>query len=80
MLLAGQGIFDDRRQIAGSVADRTASSRAGAEGGAFGGKEDMSNPGQTALAGSADAARHEVQLTRDEIVPAASKRMPSGCT
>ncbi|MFM9133541.1 MAG: molybdopterin cofactor-binding domain-containing protein [Actinomycetota bacterium] len=51
----GQGVWDDRDQICavlGVPTDRVTVELV-SNGGAFGGKEDMSNQGQTALAASA---------------------------
>src|SRR5207249_2635876 len=64
----GQGIFDDRRQIAsilGWPLERV-SAELVQNGGAFGGKEDMSIQGQTALAAALCGKPVKCTLTRDE--------------
>ncbi|MBC8106417.1 MAG: selenium-dependent xanthine dehydrogenase [Anaerolineae bacterium] len=64
----GQGIFDDRRQCASVLGWPL--ERVDAElvqnGGAFGGKEDMSIQGQTALAAALSGKPVKCTLTRDE--------------
>ncbi len=79
----GQGIFDDRRQCASVLGwDKE---RIQAElvqnGGAFGGKEDMSIQGQTALAAALCNKPVKCTLTRDESFRLHPKRsMRSRCT
>ncbi len=74
----GQGIFDDRRQIASflglpieSVLVEQVSS-----GGAFGGKEDMSNQAQTALLAMLTKRPVKMTLTREESIRMHPKRHP----
>src|SRR4051812_29633348 len=68
ILSQGQGIFDDRRQCASILGWPI--ERIDAElvqnGGAFGGKEDMSIQGQTALAAALCGVPVKCTLTRDE--------------
>ncbi len=74
----GQGVWDDRNQIADLLAiDR---SRVTVElvsnGGAFGGKEDMSNQGQTALAAWLLKRPVKCTLTREQSFLIHAKRHP----
>ncbi len=74
----GQGVWDDRDQIAsilGVEPDRVEVTQV-SNGGAFGGKEDMSNQGQTALA--AWLLRRPVRCTfsREESLRVHAKRHP----
>jgi xanthine dehydrogenase molybdenum-binding subunit len=68
VLSQGQGIFDDQRQIAAILGWRR--DRVQVElvqnGGAFGGKEDMSVQGQTALAAALCGRPVKCTLTREE--------------
>ena len=68
LLSQGQGIFDDRRQCASVLGwdkDRIQAELV-QNGGAFGGKEDMSIQGQTALAAALCDKPVKCTLTRDE--------------
>ncbi len=68
VLSQGQGVFDDRRQIAsilGWPLERV-SAELVQNGGAFGGKEDMSIQGQTGLAAALVGKPVKCTLTRDE--------------
>ncbi len=74
----GQGVFDDRRQIASflGVSEDQIIVTLVSNGGAFGGKEDLSIQGQTALL--AYLTRQPVKLTisRDESIRLHPKRHP----
>jgi aldehyde oxidoreductase len=74
----GQGVWDDRDQIAAILAVDT--SRITVElvsnGGAFGGKEDMSNQGQTALAAWLLGRPVKCTLSREESLLMHAKRHP----
>ncbi|HXZ83088.1 MAG TPA: molybdopterin cofactor-binding domain-containing protein, partial [Acidimicrobiales bacterium] len=74
----GQGIWDDRRQIASVLA--VPESRVVVEqvsnGGAFGGKEDMSNQAQTALAAWLLRRPVKCTLSREESLLLHPKRHP----
>lgn len=74
----GQGVWDDRDQIAAILAVDT--SRIIVElvsnGGAFGGKEDMSNQGQTALAAWLLGRPVKCTLSREESLLMHAKRHP----
>lgn len=74
----GQGIFDDRRQVAsvlGEEPDRLFTELV-ANGGAFGGKEDMSIQAQTALLARATGRPVRITLTREESIRMHPKRHP----
>jgi xanthine dehydrogenase molybdenum-binding subunit len=78
VLSQGQGVFDDQRQIASILGwDRN---RVHVEliqnGGAFGGKEDMSIQGQTALAAALVGKPVKCTLTREESFRLHPKRHP----
>ena len=78
VLSQGQGVFDDQRQIASLLGwDK---SRVLVElvqnGGAFGGKEDMSVQGQTALAAALCGRPVKCTLTREESFRLHPKRHP----
>jgi xanthine dehydrogenase molybdenum-binding subunit len=78
VLSQGQGIFDDQRQIAsilGWERDRVDVELV-QNGGAFGGKEDMSIQGQTALAAVLCRKPVKCTLTRDESFRLHPKRHP----
>ena len=68
VLSQGQGIFDDQRQIASILGWETDRVQVDLvqNGGAFGGKEDMSIQGQTALAAALVNRPIKCTLTRDE--------------
>ncbi|HEV2722438.1 MAG TPA: selenium-dependent xanthine dehydrogenase [Thermoanaerobaculia bacterium] len=75
---SGQGIFDDRRQIAsflGVPADDVVVEQVSA-GGAFGGKEDLSVQAQTALLAHLTSRPVKLTLTREESVRIHPKRHP----
>ena len=78
VLSQGQGVFDDQRQISSILGwDK---SRVSVElvqnGGAFGGKEDMSIQGQTALAAALTGKPVKCTLTREESFRLHPKRHP----
>lgn len=78
ILTQGQGIFDDRRQIAkmmGWPIERL-SAELVSNGGAFGGKEDMSVQAQTALAAWLVKKPVKCVLTREESLRLHPKRHP----
>lgn len=78
ILSQGQGVFDDRRQIASIL--NWPKERVNVElvqnGGAFGGKEDMSIQGQTALAAALIGRPVKCTLTREESFRLHPKRHP----
>lgn len=74
----GQGVFDDRRQIAsflGMSSDDVVVEQV-SSGGAFGGKEDMANQAQTALLAKLTGRPVKVTLTREESIRIHPKRHP----
>jgi selenium-dependent xanthine dehydrogenase len=74
----GQGVFDDRRQIAsflGLEEDRINVTLV-SNGGAFGGKEDLSIQGQTALLALLTRRPVKLTITRDESIRLHPKRHP----
>ena len=78
VLTQGQGVFDDRRQIAAVLGWDL--DRVGVElvsnGGAFGGKEDLSIQAQTALAAVLSGRPVKCTLTREESFRLHPKRHP----
>ncbi len=74
----GQGIWDDRNQIASilKVDPATITVELVSNGGAFGGKEDMSNQGQTALAAHLLGRPVKCTLTREQSLRMHAKRHP----
>jgi xanthine dehydrogenase molybdenum-binding subunit len=75
---SGQGIFDDRRQIAsflGVPTDDVVVEQV-SSGGAFGGKEDLSVQAQTALLARMTRRPVKLTLTREESVRIHPKRHP----
>ena len=74
----GQGVWDDRDQIASLLALDTSSVTVElvSNGGAFGGKEDMSNQGQTALAAWLLQRPVKCTLSREESFLIHAKRHP----
>jgi selenium-dependent xanthine dehydrogenase len=75
---SGQGVFDDRRQIAsflGMPADDVIVEQV-SSGGAFGGKEDLSVQAQTALLANITKQPVKLTLTREESVRIHPKRHP----
>jgi aldehyde oxidoreductase len=78
MFTGGQGVWDDRDQVA-SVLDIDPQRITGvlvANGGAFGGKEDMANQAQTALAAYILGAPVKCTLSREESLFIHPKRHP----
>jgi selenium-dependent xanthine dehydrogenase len=74
----GQGVFDDRRQIAsflGVSEDRVFVTLV-SNGGAFGGKEDMSIQAQTALLARVTGRAVKLTLSREESLRVHPKRHP----
>jgi aldehyde oxidoreductase len=74
----GQGVWDDRNQIAATLGvdnDRVTVELV-SNGGAFGGKEDMSNQGQTALAAWLLGRPVKCTLSREESFLIHAKRHP----
>ncbi|MBX7245543.1 MAG: selenium-dependent xanthine dehydrogenase [Candidatus Sumerlaeaceae bacterium] len=74
----GQGVYDDRRQISSILnwdKDRVYVQLV-SNGGAFGGKEDMSIQGQTALAAALLGQPVKCTLTREESMRVHPKRHP----
>ncbi|MEN8114279.1 MAG: molybdopterin cofactor-binding domain-containing protein [Actinomycetota bacterium] len=74
----GQGVWDDRSQIAKilDVDEQAVTVELVSNGGAFGGKEDMSNQGQTALAAHLLGQPVACTLTRDQSFRMHAKRHP----
>jgi xanthine dehydrogenase molybdenum-binding subunit len=74
----GQGIFDDRRQVARvlGVAEDKVFVELVPNGGAFGGKEDMSVQAQTALLAQLTGSPVKLTLSREESVRLHPKRHP----
>lgn len=74
----GQGIFDDRRQVASflGVAVDDIHVELVPNGGAFGGKEDMSVQAQTALLSRLTGKPVKLTLTREESIRIHPKRHP----
>ncbi len=74
----GQGVWDDRNQIASilNVDTEDVVVELVSNGGAFGGKEDMSNQGQTALAAHLLQRPVKCTLTREQSLLMHAKRHP----
>ena len=74
----GQGVWDDRDQIASLLAVGTdqVTVELVSNGGAFGGKEDMSNQGQTALAAHLLGRPVKCTFSREESILVHAKRHP----
>lgn len=74
----GQGVWDDRDQIAAllNVPTQSVTVELVSNGGAFGGKEDMSNQGQTALAAWLLQRPVKCTLSREESLLIHAKRHP----
>jgi xanthine dehydrogenase molybdenum-binding subunit len=74
----GQGVFDDRRQIASALGldERAVRVTLVSNGGAFGGKEDLSIQGQTALMAWLTGGPVKTTLTREESIRLHPKRHP----
>ena len=78
MYSGGQGVWDDRDQVA-SVLDidpQRITAELVSNGGAFGGKEDMANQAQTALAAFLLDAPVKCTLSREESLLIHPKRHP----
>jgi selenium-dependent xanthine dehydrogenase len=78
LLTQGQGIFDDRRQVAAFLgrAEEDVSVELVPNGGAFGGKEDMSVQAQTALLAQVTGRAVKLTLSREESIRLHPKRHP----
>jgi len=78
----GQGIFEDRRQIASflGVAEDHVHVTLVSNGGAFGGKEDLSIQGQVALMATLTGRPVKATLSRDESIRLHPKRHPMTLT
>ena len=78
MYTQGQGIFDDRRQVARflGIPEERLHVELVPNGGAFGGKEDMSIQAQTALAAWLLRRPVKIALTREESIRIHPKRHP----
>ncbi len=74
----GQGVFDDRRQVAGFLGrpEEHVHVELVPSGGAFGGKEDMSVQAQTALLAHVTGRPVKLVLSREESVRIHPKRHP----
>jgi xanthine dehydrogenase molybdenum-binding subunit len=74
----GQGVFDDRRQIASALGVDIEAVKVTlvSNGGAFGGKEDLSVQGQTALMAWLTGCPVKVTLSREESIRLHPKRHP----
>jgi xanthine dehydrogenase molybdenum-binding subunit len=74
----GQGIWDDRNDIAAmlDIDQRRVTTELVSNGGAFGGKEDMSNQAHTALAAWKLGAPVKITLSREESLLMHPKRHP----
>jgi selenium-dependent xanthine dehydrogenase len=74
----GQGVFDDRRQIASFLgeAEEKVLVTLVSNGGAFGGKEDMSIQAQTALLAKVTGRAVKLTLSREESLRLHPKRHP----
>jgi xanthine dehydrogenase molybdenum-binding subunit len=78
VLSGGQGVWDDRDQIASvlGVAPERVTVELVSNGGAFGGKEDMANQAQTALAAWLLGRPVKCTLTREQSIHVHPKRHP----
>ncbi len=74
----GQGVFDDRRQVASAMALREDELEVVlvTNGGAFGGKEDLSIQAQTLLLAKVSGAPVRLTLTREQSIRVHPKRHP----
>ena len=74
----GQGVFDDRRQVAGvlGVPEEELDVELVPHGGAFGGQEDMSVQAQTALLAQITGRPVKLTLSREESIRLHPKRHP----
>jgi xanthine dehydrogenase molybdenum-binding subunit len=78
LLTQGQGVFEDRRQVASVLGEPEANVFAElvANGGAFGGKEDMTIQSQTALLARLTGRPVRIELNREESIRMHTKRHP----
>jgi xanthine dehydrogenase molybdenum-binding subunit len=78
VLSQGQGVFDDRKQIASflGLPDERVKVTLITNGGAFGGKEDLSIQGQVALMAMVAGTPVKATLTREESIRLHPKRHP----
>ncbi len=78
LLTQGQGVFEDRRQVASVLGEPEANVFAElvANGGAFGGKEDMTIQAHTALAARLTGRPVRIELNREESIRMHTKRHP----
>ena len=74
----GQGVFDDRRQVAGvlGIPEEDLAVELVSNGGAFGGKEDMSVQAQAALLSQITGRPVKLTLSREESIRLHPKRHP----
>lgn len=74
----GQGVYDDRRQIASflNLPEEKVKVTLVSNGGAFGGKEDLSIQGQTALLAMMTNRPVKITISRDESIKLHPKRHP----
>lgn len=74
----GQGVWDDRNQIAAvlGVEQASVTVQLVSNGGAFGGKEDMSNQAQTAMAAHLSGRAVKCTITREQSFLIHAKRHP----
>jgi xanthine dehydrogenase molybdenum-binding subunit len=74
----GQGVFDDRRQVAAvlGIAEEQLAVELVPNGGAFGGKEDMSVQAHTALLAQVTGRAVKLTLSREESIRIHPKRHP----
>jgi xanthine dehydrogenase molybdenum-binding subunit len=78
LLTQGQGVFEDRRQVASVLGEPEDNVFAELvpNGGAFGGKEDMTIQAQTALAARLTGRPVRIELNREESIRMHTKRHP----
>ena len=78
----GQGVFDDQRQIASGARRRKRPRQVDlvSNGGAFGGKEDMSIQAQTALMAWLLGKPVKMTLTRPRVFASIRNAIPSSCS
>ncbi|MCM2251338.1 MAG: selenium-dependent xanthine dehydrogenase [Ramlibacter sp.] len=78
LLTQGQGVFEDRRQVASVLGEpeQNVFAELVPNGGAFGGKEDMTIQAQTALLARATGRPVRIELNREESVRIHPKRHP----
>jgi len=78
LMTQGQGVFDDRRQVAGflGIEEEDIFVELIPNGGAFGGKEDMSVQAQTALLCKLTGRPVKLTLSREESIRLHPKRHP----